>query len=57
MKINRLASVATENDVVETAGVVNAWFACHIEIIPVFFNLSTWKPDPAILRRWSSYAG
>ena len=45
-KEDGLTAVAPENDVVESAGKMNAWFTCHGEMIAPFSNLSTWKPDP-----------
>jgi hypothetical protein len=43
---NGLTVVTPENDVVESAGEMDAWFACHVKMIPHSSNLSTWKPDP-----------
>jgi hypothetical protein len=45
-KKDRLAAVTAENDVVESTGEMNAWFASHVGNISDFFNLSTSKPDP-----------
>ena len=45
-KKNRLAAIATKNDMIESAGNMNSRFACHAGNIPTLRNLSTWKPDP-----------
>lgn len=45
---DRLATVAAENDVVETTGEMNARFSCHADNIAELTNLSTSKPDPRL---------
>jgi hypothetical protein len=45
-KKDRLASVAAENDVVESTDKMNARFTCHVDNIAELVNLSTSKPDP-----------
>jgi hypothetical protein len=43
-----LTAVTPKNNVIESAGEMDAWFACHGEKIPQRLNLSTWKPDPTV---------
>lgn len=45
-KEDRLAAVTPKYDMIESAGKMDAWFACHAKMIPQVLNLSTWKPDP-----------
>lgn len=56
-KKDRLASVTAENDVVESAGEMNAWFPCYGENTPDFFKLPTSRPDPINISDGASLAG
>jgi hypothetical protein len=43
---NILPAIASQHDVINPAGDMNPWFACHGFIIFNKCFLSTWKPDP-----------
>jgi hypothetical protein len=46
---NILPAIAPQHDVINSAGNMDAWFACHGFIIRSKCFLSTWKPDPVPL--------
>ena len=53
---NRHSPVAAEYDVVEPSGKMNTWFPCHVKIILMLLNLSTWRPDPGFAVLLKKYA-
>lgn len=46
---DRLTAVTPENHVIESAGMMNAWFTGHGEMISPCHILLTWEPDPFVL--------